>query len=210
MARKRKGLCLLVIDTEQYAGNFERDMCAYATGQIGECGVGDDQAEIARREIPEVVDKIEEIIAQVADDNGCHRPCEIYPTSGFFNNGMGGEFREGQEVEALKHYKKATREYYQGWINRIKGYGSQHGWTDEAKKRDIARHLGSITEAESLTKTPKGPAYLSVAIYFDERPSDEIIQVVKERSAKFAEGKKLTITGYRLIEQKVSSRETAI
>ncbi len=32
----------LVIDTDSYAGNFERDMCAYLTGQVGECTVGSD------------------------------------------------------------------------------------------------------------------------------------------------------------------------
>ncbi len=30
---------LFVIDTDTYAGNFEREMCAYVTGQIGECEV---------------------------------------------------------------------------------------------------------------------------------------------------------------------------
>ena len=27
---------LLVIDTNSYAGNFERQLCAYVTGQIGD------------------------------------------------------------------------------------------------------------------------------------------------------------------------------
>jgi hypothetical protein len=31
---------IFVVDTEEYAGNFEREMCAYATGMTGECGVG--------------------------------------------------------------------------------------------------------------------------------------------------------------------------
>ena len=29
-----------IIDTDQYAGNFERELCAWTTGQIGECEVG--------------------------------------------------------------------------------------------------------------------------------------------------------------------------
>lgn len=31
---------LFVIDTGSYAGNFERKMCAFITGQVGDCGVG--------------------------------------------------------------------------------------------------------------------------------------------------------------------------
>jgi hypothetical protein len=34
-----------VIDTDQYAGNFEREMTAYLTGRIGQCGVGDNMIE---------------------------------------------------------------------------------------------------------------------------------------------------------------------
>lgn len=35
---------ILVADTNQYAGNFERELCAYITGQYGECSVGADIA----------------------------------------------------------------------------------------------------------------------------------------------------------------------
>ena len=31
-----------VVRTNLYAGNFEREICAYMTGVIGECGVGDE------------------------------------------------------------------------------------------------------------------------------------------------------------------------
>ena len=33
---KTKMKYLFVIDTDSYAGNFEREMCAYLTNQIGE------------------------------------------------------------------------------------------------------------------------------------------------------------------------------
>jgi len=37
---------IFVIDTDTYAGNFERPMCAYMTGRVGECGVGEEFAEM--------------------------------------------------------------------------------------------------------------------------------------------------------------------
>jgi hypothetical protein len=39
---------LFVVDTDTYAGNFEREMCAYITGQVGECEVGEEIAKAAR------------------------------------------------------------------------------------------------------------------------------------------------------------------
>lgn len=37
---------IFVVDTEQYAGNFERGMCAFMTGMLGECGVGSEEARL--------------------------------------------------------------------------------------------------------------------------------------------------------------------
>ena len=85
---------LFVIDTDAYAGGFERQMCAYVTGQIGECEVGKEQAQVAQREIPHVVAQLEDLIDQVPDEHGCHRPVSIFPTPGWFNHGMGGYFRD--------------------------------------------------------------------------------------------------------------------
>ena len=83
---------LFVIDTDKYAGNFEREICAYITGQIGECEVGKENAKLARQEIPDVVARLDELIDSVPDENGCHRPVSIFPTPGWFNNGMGGHY----------------------------------------------------------------------------------------------------------------------
>lgn len=33
----------LIIETDSYAGNFEREMCAYVVGHIGDCEVGEDE-----------------------------------------------------------------------------------------------------------------------------------------------------------------------
>ena len=62
----------LIIRTNKYAGNFERDLCAHCTGQIGECGVGGDY----------VTDKnsdfFEDQIISISDEDGCSRPCSIW------------------------------------------------------------------------------------------------------------------------------------
>jgi len=72
---------IFIIDTDSYAGNFERDMCAYVTGVIGDCEVGDDFAELYRKETGDG-DKYEtqfsDYLEQRADDHGCCRPCECW------------------------------------------------------------------------------------------------------------------------------------
>ena len=60
-----------VVETNQYAGNFEREMCAYVTGAVGECGVGKDM--IIKDEITVDFDNIQ----SVADGNGCYRPASL-------------------------------------------------------------------------------------------------------------------------------------
>ena len=38
---------MIIIDTDTYAGNFERELCAYVTGIVRDCEVG---IEIAEKE----------------------------------------------------------------------------------------------------------------------------------------------------------------
>jgi len=35
------GKYIFIVDTEKYAGDFERQLTAYCTGQVGDCGVGE-------------------------------------------------------------------------------------------------------------------------------------------------------------------------
>lgn len=66
---------IFVIDTDQYAGNFERAMCAYCTGQIGECEVG---SEFIDAKIASIFEDF--VDCYVMDDHGCGRPTSIWPT----------------------------------------------------------------------------------------------------------------------------------
>lgn len=149
----------LVVDTEQYSGNFEREMCAYLTGQVGECGVG--QGFVAK--YSQDIQNLEwwkENIYQKADEYGCYRPVEIYPTEGWLNNGMGRCFKQTEQDE--------------------KGY----------------------------------PAYLSVAVFMNEEPTEEIINEFVQRAKNFCINLKelsdsadfifcktsLTFTGVRLLK----------
>ena len=188
-----------IIDTEQYAGSFEREMCAYVTGQIGECGVGDDMQEVALAELDDESSTwFDNHVASHPDDSGCRRPTAIHPTPGWFNSGMGGHYRDeewGQPHVTEKH-RKALREYAE---------------QNKNEKR--------LKEAETA-EPGRFAAYQSVAIYFYAKPPPEIVQLMVERARGFARTRPdeqdkpyvkkvvpLTVTGFRLVSEKIIEEE---
>ena len=190
-----------VVDTEQYAGNFERELCAYATGVVGECQVGEDEASLYAQEQPGD-NPFEDIILRLPDEHGCHRPVLTWPTPGWFNDGMGGHFRAGQKAEAQQHYQEQCLEY-----SRSKPY------TDQASNDKHERRW-----KEQATKTfGTYPAHLSIAICFSESPSDALIARLCERASAFCAQERLEedgclihITGFRMLSFKITETEIDI
>lgn len=70
---------VFIIDTDTYAGNFERPLCAHITGKVGECGVGGEQAANAVLGIPEDMWAwFDDLVIPMPDDHGCRRPTSIW------------------------------------------------------------------------------------------------------------------------------------
>lgn len=61
----------VLIKTNKYAGNFEREMCAHLTGHVGECEVGEEYVD------DDIATIFESVIGNEADDNGCYRPVAL-------------------------------------------------------------------------------------------------------------------------------------
>ena len=101
----KKGFAF-VIDTNSYAGNFEREMTAYLTGIIGECEVGEEFVE------DEVTEKFDQYILQVPDDHGCYRPTTIWiePTTNQYNS------------VAIFFYDKPTQDQIDFMKERVKNF----------------------------------------------------------------------------------------
>ena len=87
---KEESNYLFVIDTNEYAGNFGRQMCAYLTGEVGECGGGKEMAELFHKEVNEP--NLFVNVASCSDEDGCSRPAIIYPNPRYANNGIGGAY----------------------------------------------------------------------------------------------------------------------
>jgi hypothetical protein len=105
-------LFAFVVDTTTYAGSFERTMTAYCTGCIGECGVGERMAKVFLKEEPSFIKELRNIVAQVHDDHGCLRPASIFPTPGWWNDGLGNEWPDADwgKEHTIEQYRKSAQE----------------------------------------------------------------------------------------------------
>jgi hypothetical protein len=70
----------LVFNLDQYAGNYERDFCGYVIGATGQCGVGEEMAELYNEDNPQGTPfyALSDMCAQEPDDNGCYRPTSMH------------------------------------------------------------------------------------------------------------------------------------
>jgi hypothetical protein len=112
---------IVVIDTNQYAGNFERQMCAFITGQIGDCGVG---AELARKAEKELRHGgwFEGNIASEIDDHGNFRPTSMWPSpAGNSCNGVAIFLEEFPPEDVLAEMVERAKQFCT--TNRIKYMG---------------------------------------------------------------------------------------
>lgn len=179
---------LFVIDTEQYAGDFERQMTAYLTGIVGECGVGKEEALIYRNETKQMcigrsnrtVEDGIDVDSDLESDLVCltndyvnelvtdktRRPCEVFATPGWYYNGF-NYYRYGNEAAA---------------------------------------------EAEAVAENctfKKYPAFLSVAIHLRREPTEEEVAALNKRADEFTRymeihpdefvRQRIRITGSRLV-----------
>ena len=163
----------IVVDTNKYSGNFEREMCAFATAQVGECGVGEDEVDEAHQ----YASWWETHIQQVED--GCWRPVAISPTPGFINDGMGGHYEDTPEnrklaneaaVQKMIAYQAPQRAVIEKRLQErnFEEDNGGRGWTEEA----CLRTLKSFDATVERVKSSKAihPAYQSIEIVVDAPP----------------------------------------
>ena len=187
---------MVIIDTDKYAGNFERDMCAFITGEIGDCGVGDEYQTMALKELdPEAKRWFEYNIGSVTDEHGCSRPVEIYETSGWFNDGYGTNWRGDADPEEVRLKRlKSVLGYYTPLIE----LAEKHIAKGNALYQTSLRGYKQVVKEAEMGKFPKYPAFNSVGIYFIELPPVDILTVIRSRAKKFAKARNIIVDGFRL------------
>lgn len=186
-----------IIDTDRYSGNFERRLCAFVTGQLGECRLGEPEAKEFKEKFPVEAVEFEKIIEFYVDENyKTLRPCKMESTLGFFNSGLGKHYPEDYDLDIVKEeFIKDTLDYYNGLIEKAKLSVSE-GFSQYSKK--IEFYEEKIQE-ECNKEIQKYPAYQSVSICFKEEPSKEIIEFMKQRAKEFPG---IEILGFRMLIDK--------
>lgn len=202
-----------IIDTDSYAGNFERDMCAFLTGHVGECEVG---REFAERFISEVGPEFHNV-EDKADEHGVFRPCEMETTPGWFGvPWVNGGFREtpGFDLGTLrKERDRNVDNYYRRIIQRAQDIKTRilagevvRGWTTEECEIEIKRTRRTMQQEKQRPMTITH-VYQSVAILFGGPPTAEQIEIMKSRAPLFRDARReihgnqkfdLTVEGFRL------------
>jgi hypothetical protein len=219
---------ILVVDTDKYAGNFERELTGFCVGVHD--GTHGDREAADFGEWLEEQDKTsgwEAISTTEPEDNGWPRVCTIWPTPGRLNNGMGYHYdaNAGGEEEARAKSIQAMRDYHAGQMEMCQRRldtgdfeedNGGRGWTKEGCERTIASALASIERAGQFVSFP---AYESVAIFLTKRPSAADMKIFLERLRDFAQNmtwcgkrtdKPLTIKGVRLVKRETVVTETVV
>lgn len=187
---------MVLIDTDKYAGNFERPMCAFITGIIGECGVGDEEQSVALEELdPEIKEWFENNIALIDDEHGCARPVTIEVTPGWFNDGHGTNWKDGADPEEVKAVRLASvLDYYTPLVENAEKCIAE-GKTEW--RASLYGYKQTIKEAK-IGKFTNYPAANSVGIYFAELPPANVVVAIKNRAYNFAKTVDANIDGFRL------------
>jgi len=107
----------IIIDITAYAGNFEREATAYATGVIGDCGVGENMAEDFKEDHLEI--DFAEIISQQPDDHGCYRPCELTQTEDNKPNAIAIHFNEQPNIEQVDLIVNRVIDYFKLYNDKV-------------------------------------------------------------------------------------------
>lgn len=112
---------IFIIDTDSYSGNFERQMCAYITGAVGDCGVGEEEAKVFEKENQMKFNDFSDYLELEPDEHGTYRPCSIWMTPGYWNDGLGNHHPDSEKdspkakrlynATAKKHKMKAGKMY---------------------------------------------------------------------------------------------------
>lgn len=212
---------ILVVDTDQYAGNFERELTGFCTGQHDGTH-GDIEAEKFDEYLEEndLDSDWEARIVTSPDDSGYARVCTVWMTPGRLSNGMGWTYDDNDEAAALDARQRAID-------SMISYHASQRamcerrlaeqdfeedngrGWTKEACERTLVGFDASVKRAGEFYKYPAGE---SVGIFLNNVPSDADMKIFRDRLTEFAAnmtscgrptGKTLKIKGVRLIKRTV-------
>jgi hypothetical protein len=200
---------ILVVDTDSYAGNFERELAGYATGiHDRERGHGDREAADAQRTAPDMVAALKAKSRAVRHDEYGMVTNTIRATPGRLNNGMGFHYAADDPVameDARTRSRQSMTEYQDRNLKDVRrrlaeGDFQAEGpgaWTREACERTLESAQASIDRAGGFVSWP---AFESVAMFFGEPLSREEMAFVRERAEAFSKTEDIMHKPFRVLD----------
>lgn len=192
---------LVIAHTESYAGNFERESIAYATGQLDHSGVGSNEVHSAKDHMePDILAWWNRNAMQVEGDSG-KKTAFIYPTPGFFNNGLGGHFPETEDgrVAALVHFKKQKKKYILKDLGRLSSVVIGEGnWTERGLEENATELRSHLESLKTQVKLREHPAYMSVGIKVEQNPPPHVMRSFEERMREFLVSREIKLSGFEI------------
>ena len=186
---------ILVVDTDSYAGNFERELAGYATGICDlDRGRGDKEAMEAAEAEPDIVAALRAKSRAVRHDEYGMVTNTIRATPGRFNNGMGFHYAADDPAameDARTRSKQSMTEYQERHLKEVRrrlaegdfqleGPGA---WTKEACERTIESAQAAIHRAGQFVSWP---AFESVAMFFAGPLTAQEMSFVRRRTEEFS------------------------
>lgn len=115
---------IFVIATSEYAGNFERHLAAFLTGEVGDCSVGFESSEFFGDEADDDEKLfIERALVHTPDDHGTFRPVSIWPTPGQMKTAADGSEYPAYNSVALIFREPIPEEFLNLWTDRAVRFG---------------------------------------------------------------------------------------
>lgn len=145
-----------VVDTDQYAGNFERELTAYVIGQADEYANVDDYIAMFEEECGfDFEDLYDTRVSDPGDDGIMRAPNDLAPTPGWSNDGHGGHYR----VDADHPFKHPAYQSVAIFLSR------------EPTSEELAELVKRATSFSQLSRRRE----------WDDRPTILGCRLVKER-----------------------------
>lgn len=185
---------ILVVDTDRYAGNFERQLAGFATGICDiRRGHGQEEAMQAAEADPQMVAALSAKSLAVPHADYGMVTNAIRATPGRHNNGYGFMFSaddpeavaeaSAKAVEYARRYNGSQMEMAQRRLDENDFETDEMGWTKEACERTLAITKAAIERAgEGMTF----PAYESVAMFFSKPLTLDEMIFVRQRAEAYA------------------------
>lgn len=175
-----------VVDTNQYAENFERNLGRYL--------------------------KLNLELSVVDMDYDFDSFTSIYPTPNWYSNGLGFNYQKGQEALAVEKYKEHCEETGNVYIANVRRTENEllngkvvQGWTLGDCEREIQRHQryienGPMDKMPTIETISCGSAYNSMVLYLTEKPTPSMIVELKKLSVEFLKNKNIIVENFRMVQ----------